>query len=224
MIALISFEKEFVVSKEEAGKLGLKYTKGERYGIKDGDVAQLRSYDFYIDELFSDKSEDSDIIHYYQDETKTKEVTGYYRYKRAPEEDWVTIDAENHLVNLDEFVLKCKRKFYIREAIPTQNGDPTSLMVVVDRVTKKFDEMLRAAQNLESQQFNERCHVHVGGGLITTYNELKLKEDVCTDELQGELNGGWRIIAVCVQPDQRRSDYILGRYNPELDPHDSALR
>lgn len=25
------------------------------------------------------------------------------------------------------------------------------------------------------------------------------------------------MIAVCVQPDKRRPDYILGRYNPQLD-------
>lgn len=29
-----------------------------------------------------------------------------------------------------------------------------------------------------------------------------------------ELDAGWRILAVCPQPDQRRPDYILGRTKP----------
>lgn len=36
---------------------------------------------------------------------------------------------------------------------------------------------------------------------------------------ESELNNGWRIIAVCIQPDGRRPDYVLGRYNPELDTY-----
>ena len=42
---------------------------------------------------------------------------------------------------------------------------------------------------------------------------LLLLSDACTDELQGALRDGWRIIAVCPQPSQRRPDYVLGRYN-----------
>ena len=56
-----------------------------------------------------------------------------------------------------------------------------------------------------------------GGGLIATFNEIGLRENACSDVLSIALNDGWRIIAVCVQPDQRRPDYILGRYNPTLD-------
>ena len=50
---------------------------------------------------------------------------------------------------------------------------------------------------MKQSTLNQKCDVHVGGGLIATYNDLMLKEDSCTDELQTELNNGWRIIAVC---------------------------
>lgn len=71
--------------------------------------------------------------------------------------------------------------------------------------------------------FNEKCDVHVPGNILISYNETMLLEDSCTDVLQGELNSGWRIVAVCPQA-QRRPDYILGRYNPNLDVGGSALR
>jgi hypothetical protein len=223
MIALISFEKRLAVPKEEATAMGLKFAKAARYGMRNDELEPMNDGYFYYDEVFKHEV-DGKIEAYYEDETMAKKVDTWWLYKRPPEADYVTIERDNHLVNLEEFVTKCKQKFYIQQALPTTIGDPTSLMVAVNKVTEKFDEMLRAAQKLENQQFNERCHVHVGGGLITTYNELLLKEDVCTDVLQEELNKGWRIIAVCVQPDQRRPDYILGRYNADMDLHDNALR
>lgn len=57
---------------------------------------------------------------------------------------------------------------------------------------------------------NERCQVIVGS---SAYNvtEVKLLADQCTDSLQCELNDGWHILAVCVQPNQRRPDYVMGK-------------
>ena len=58
---------------------------------------------------------------------------------------------------------------------------------------------------------NERCHVAVPGlGLLVIDDVINL-DDCCTDRLRDFLDDGWRIIAVCVQPDTRRPDYILGR-------------
>lgn len=58
---------------------------------------------------------------------------------------------------------------------------------------------------------NQRCNVAVAGLGLLTIDDVEVREDFCTDELQAKLNEGWRIIAVCVQPDQRRPDYVLGR-------------
>lgn len=58
---------------------------------------------------------------------------------------------------------------------------------------------------------NERCSVAVAGLGLLTITEVEAHEDLCTHELQKRLDDGWRIVAVCVQPDQRRPDYILGR-------------
>lgn len=80
------------------------------------------------------------------------------------------------------------------------------------------------ANNLKVDTLNQKCDVHIGGGLLMTVNETMLLEDSCTDSLQGELNSGWRILAVCVQPDGRRPDYVLGRFNPDLSIGGHATR
>lgn len=64
--------------------------------------------------------------------------------------------------------------------------------------------------------YNNKCDVHMPGNMLASYNEVMLAEDSCTDALQAALNNGWRIIAACPQPDQRRPDYILGRWNPDI--------
>lgn len=91
-------------------------------------------------------------------------------------------------------------------------------------VTKELDvsaglaRMAEKPELLASQpssvNYNNKCEVHMPGQALSVYNELMLMEDICTDALQGSLDDGWRIIAACPQPDQRRPDYILGRYNP----------
>lgn len=58
--------------------------------------------------------------------------------------------------------------------------------------------------------FNEKTSSEQPGPNLLSVNETMLMEDACTDELQENLNNGWRILAVCPQP-QRRPDYVLGR-------------
>lgn len=42
-------------------------------------------------------------------------------------------------------------------------------------------------------------------------DEVRVEEDYCTDMLQGDLDDGWRILAICPPNAARRPDYILGR-------------
>lgn len=65
-------------------------------------------------------------------------------------------------------------------------------------------------------EYNTRCEVHMPGQALSLYNDVKLLTDCCTDELSSQLALGWRIIAACPQPDQRRPDYILGMYNHNM--------
>ena len=73
-------------------------------------------------------------------------------------------------------------------------------------------------------EYTTLCEVHMPGQALSMYNDMKLLEDSCSDAVQEALNEGWRIIAACPQPDQRRPDYILGRFDPKHDGERSAKR
>lgn len=67
-----------------------------------------------------------------------------------------------------------------------------------------------------SLPFNAKCHVSVPGLGLLLLNEVQVEKDCCTDRLNDLLRDGWRIVAVCPQPDQRRPDYVIGRVNASL--------
>ena len=58
--------------------------------------------------------------------------------------------------------------------------------------------------------FNEKTSSEQPGPSLLNVDETLLMEDACTNALQENLDNGWRILAVCPQP-QRRPDYVLGR-------------
>lgn len=91
------------------------------------------------------------------------------------------------------------------------NVDPAEVFQKVSEAYAKGLEMPSSGGNT----YNNKCEVHMPGNMLATYNQVQLLEDCCTDALQDSLSAGWRIIAVCPQPDSRRPDYILGRFNPE---------
>lgn len=63
--------------------------------------------------------------------------------------------------------------------------------------------------------YNEHVKVVMPGIGLLRFDHVTVVYDCCTDELRSYLKLGWRIIAVCPQPDQRRPDYVLGRVGPE---------
>jgi len=62
-----------------------------------------------------------------------------------------------------------------------------------------------------SPAFNQKVQVIVPGLGLLLIDEVSIACDACTSELNSALKDGWRILAVCPQPDQRRPDYVLGR-------------
>ena len=223
MIALIEFSTEPVLLKEEAERLKLRHSPCERVGIKDSVLQRLGYGSYYEDELV--KREDGYFKPIPGDKQKdgvTEElVSSYYIYSRPPEGEYVLVEKGNHLVDLVWFISNCKLKFSVIEAVKSDAPSVENISVLLQRVEEKTQRVVDMVDVVEKRTFNEKCNVHVGGGLIVTYNEVMLKEDCCTDELQNQLNMGWRIIACCVQPDSRRPDYVLGRYNPKLDVPES---
>lgn len=90
--------------------------------------------------------------------------------------------------------------------------------------SKVFENAVKTPEGHCENNFNQRIEVHMPGHALAMYNEVMLLEDSCTDALQSNLNKGWRIIAACPQPDSRRPDYILGRYNPNSEILEYASR
>lgn len=87
-----------------------------------------------------------------------------------------------------------------------------ALLGYLDSFAEKLNriETRLAEVKIESQQFNNKVGVHVSNTKLMEITNTMVMEDACTDALGVELRRGWRILAVCVQPDQRRPDYILG--------------
>ncbi len=75
--------------------------------------------------------------------------------------------------------------------------------------TQRFD--IEQFKQRDTAPVNERCNVIVAGSSVVEFVEVAAHTNLCTDELQQHLREGWRILAICVQPDQRRPDYILGK-------------
>ena len=219
MIALIKFKSNLVIERHEALSLKLNFKDYDRFGMSNGygkESKPMSQSDYYTDELFKVEDENGKI-EYYTDESKSKKVDDYYRYDKLKDKDWVFVEQSNNLVDLEYFALNCRFPFEIEKCIKTEEPTVSNLSSMINQIEEKFSFIDKQLDIFKNQQFNQKVNVHVGGGLIVTYNDLKLMEDICTDMLQNELNDGWRIIAVCVQPEQRRPDYILGRFNPEKD-------
>jgi len=135
------------------------------------------------------------------------------------------IDTKDHplVVNANQLVdLNVNNiKYEMVREVKIDEDDPTDL----NGVMRKFNRMAAKLMSLPGLQRNgthhdcqnERVHVHMPGQALGTYNEVQLLENLCSDELQRSLDNGWRIIAACPQPDARRPDYILGKYNPARD-------
>jgi hypothetical protein len=215
MSSLITLIDVKYLPRLEADNLGLLYKErpiNSKIGYNNYKVLTIvsESYYHYLSDLFEDEAGI-----YYKDSEFIEKVEKYYIINPLSEaelaKDYVNLQ-ETHLVDLVKFAPKCKYPFKILQSVKENSAnDMQNILGELDEKTNRLEK------TIEGFSFNERCNVHIGGGLIVTFNDLKLCENICTDILQEELNNGWRIIACCVQPNQRRPDYILGRYNPNKD-------
>lgn len=92
-------------------------------------------------------------------------------------------------------------------------ADARPLMELVDAVRGLNARMLGRPSD-PSSYVNNRVEVHVPGAALLAIDEVDVLYDCCTDELARHLGIGWRLVAVCPQPDQRRPDYVIGRRAP----------
>jgi len=215
MISIICFEESLIIPKEEAENLNLSYKTNPQIGFRGEKLQLMASYDHYKEDCIEFEGK------YYKNQEKLDKKdaeSDYYLYtKYTGNVEYVHVEQDNHLVDLLLFATKCQYKFFITQSVKGDEPTINNINVILQTLEEKAEKVNSLVDKIKENTFNSKTNVHVGGGLITTYNDLLLKEDICTDALQSDLNNGWRIIAVCNQPDQRRPDYILGRYNPQLE-------
>jgi len=84
--------------------------------------------------------------------------------------------------------------------------------VVELRRVKGIDYSPKAEVKPEAAAVNNATTVvSVSNHNLFEVTEVHWIENACTQELQKQLDLGWRILAVCPSNDARRPDYILGR-------------
>ena len=94
--------------------------------------------------------------------------------------------------------------------VPSGLGSMNDLHAKIEALASKIQGVL---SNFDKEiQFNQKCEVHVPNLGLLNINELAYANDYCTESLQDRLNEGWRLLSICPQPNQRRPDYILGRF------------
>lgn len=119
------------------------------------------------------------------------------------------LQSDSYILDKDQvFELALSGLGYsVAQTIETKIDVSQALMDLAEKPIKLV------SQEGSVNNYNTKCEVHMPSYAMTLYNEVMIKEDCCTDELQSCLISGWRIIAACPQPDQRRPDYVLGRFN-----------
>lgn len=132
--------------------------------------------------------------------------------KRGEENDYE--DAPTISVTEHQYIDLIQNKIAGDVQSVTEAGsglDPRGAIAHVERLIDKVESFAKDITNL---QYNEKVEVYTPGMALMLFNRVMLLEDACSDALQTELDNGWKIIAACPQPNQRRPDYILGRYDP----------
>lgn len=141
------------------------------------------------------------------DKTVAEERDGFKLV--TPSEYYEINSNENFIVDLERFTSTFPNLEITIKGVPKSVGlDNTNLISHMNKIAEKIEDAKNRFDKVV--EFNQRCDVHVSNLGLMSINKLAFATDYCTEELQRLLHQGWRLIAVCPQPDQRRPDYILG--------------
>lgn len=118
-------------------------------------------------------------------------------------------DSINHTITQSQFE---KIYQYIKiKSIIDVDVETSVNFINLDLLAEKISNSLISKTG--SNLFNNRLEVHQPNMPLFTYNDYTYITDCCTEKLQTDfIDQGYRVVAICPQPDQRRPDYILGRY------------
>lgn len=199
MFARVSFDDNQIVTKDELVNIeefiGDDISYSELVEDDTGNAMEFYSWNHTYDKEEAEKEDIKKIL--VRKSTKVKLNSG-----------------KEYLSDVESLIQKFpKLKFKVRGMIQTSHSQ---MLNMVEQMKDIESKLTNALSNFnESIEFNQRCDVHIGNIGLLNINQLGYAVDKCTEELQNIISTGWRILAVCPQPDQRRPDYVLGRFNPE---------
>jgi ribulose bisphosphate carboxylase small subunit len=197
MFARISFDTEQKVSLEEfkniENTISDKVDSHPLYKDADNKLVTLPSWSYTLDPI--------------EAEEKNKKLV-------VPTEFVELSTTKEYLTSLELFLQKHPSvKIKVRGMVKTPETDYLNIIDQIQRVQDKLETALKSFNG--HVEFNQKCNVHIGNLGLLNVNQVGYAVDKCTEEIQLLLDKGWRILCVCPEPDQRRPDYILGRYNPD---------
>jgi hypothetical protein len=110
-----------------------------------------------------------------------------------------------------EFTYDWSSKFEWEDLVDLgQVGEELVRMGVPFKI-KRFSGCYKVQQPTAGDNHTVNIQVAIPNLLLFAVDEVMVLEDACTNNLQSYLDEGYRILAVCPPPAQRRPDYILGR-------------
>lgn len=135
------------------------------------------------------------------------------RFEERPEMDEATKAAINEACISEKAFDEKGELLWWRDIMADVDKLPLISYKVIKPIWQPPTNPLGLDTNTAGRQIpvNTKVNVSVPGLGLLLLNEVKVVCDYCTDSLMGEMKEGWRIVAVCPQPDQRRPDYVLGR-------------
>lgn len=193
----------------------ISFDSGQKVSLKEKEEIEL----FLADEVSFDemvRTKDGDFTTFYNwNHTYDKEEADNPESKKTLvfKCDIVQLRSDKeYLTDAATFMQKFpKIKIKMRGVGQSADNNLTNMINMVQEAERKFSKALESFD--EKIEFNQKCNVHIGNLGLLNINQLGYANDYCTEALQEILNKGWRILAVCPQPDQRRPDYVLGRHD-----------
>lgn len=127
---------------------------------------------------------------------------------------WYSIFHKSVVADLD-MVLPITAELDIKRVVVVKKGNFEDVDLMVEKLTTKLYTLNSRLERYNKQLFNQKVNVHVPGNALLDINEVHYETDLCTDTVADHLSDGWKILAVCPQPDQRRPDYVFGKHDPD---------
>jgi hypothetical protein len=125
---------------------------------------------------------------------------------------WTSEAVKNLVLTDDNKFLLVKYNLNFKIAKGDLAGTAGQMLIKLqDQIESLGLEVKNKLSKLEAEALGCAVQIHVPDLSLMFIREVTHLDDACTDVLQGYLNEGWCILAVCPPNAQRRPDYILGR-------------